>query len=173
MHFINNSALKLIGALTLILFAFSPQIAEWDSILMSESLTISLFILQFTLLIKIIFKKYFGKGQLPFPLLLSWLIVYFLWTYVRDTNPYAISVSVLMCLILWRVGKFSNTKAVVALLTILIGMFILGWIASRSSVRSRIEIRAVYESDLLSIPGRVTILQSWGMPDPEFPAFPQ
>jgi len=52
-------------------------------------------------------------------------------------------------------------------------MFILVWSVSRSSVRSRIEIRAVYESDLLSIPGRVAILQSLGMPDPESPAFTQ
>jgi hypothetical protein len=171
--YIHNYALKLVCAITLLLFAFSPQIAEWDSILMSESLTISLFILQFSLLIKIIFNAYFDNGKLPFPLLLSWLIVYFLWTFIRDTNLYAIPVSILMSLVLWRVGKFSNTKPVVALLTILLGMFILGWSVSRSSVRSRIEIRAVYESDLLSIPGRVAILQSLGMPDPESPAFTQ
>lgn len=77
---------------------FVPQIADWDSILSSESLSISLFILMIGLLFKVIPD---GKGDR----LVTWLaaaglfVVSFFWIFTRDTNAYFIAAEALILIV--------------------------------------------------------------------------
>ncbi len=64
---LSNHSLRPIAALVIALFAFSPSMAEWDSILMTESLCFSLFAILSILTLELTFrvdkeKQKIGKG---------------------------------------------------------------------------------------------------------------
>lgn len=170
--YINFPPLKILSAIILLLFAFTPQIAEWDSVLMSESLTFSLFALQFALVIRIIFMSQDGKEN-PTPFLVFWIVVVFAWTFLRDTNVYAIPANLALMMILWFSPKFKKSRLVAILMVTLLGFFLLGFYTSRSSPRDTIEIGHVYKNDLLPHPARVEALQKMGMPSPDSEEFEQ
>ncbi len=89
---------KALSAFLVLGCGFVPQIADWDSILSSESLSISLFILMIGLLFKVIPD---GKGDR----LVTWLaaaglfVVSFFWIFTRDTNAYFIAVEALVLIV--------------------------------------------------------------------------
>lgn len=85
---LNGWFAKALSALLILAFGFVPQIADWDSILSSESLSISLFALIVGLLIKAVpnGKKSETLGSWILALLL--FIVNTLWIFTRDTNAY-------------------------------------------------------------------------------------
>ena len=89
---------KALSAFLVLGCGFVPQIADWDSILSSESLSISLFILMVGLLFKVIPD---GKGDR----LVTWLaaagmvVVSFFWIFTRDTNAYFIIVEALVLIV--------------------------------------------------------------------------
>ena len=89
---------KALSAFLVLGCGFVPQIADWDSILSSESISISLFILMVGLLFKVIPD---GKGDR----LVTWLaaagmvVVSFFWIFTRDTNAYFIIVEALVLIV--------------------------------------------------------------------------
>lgn len=85
---------KLLAALLIPLFGYSPPIADWDSILSSESLTFSLFSLACATLILIAFEQFEhgggGRSTVKRPLLyIAGLVALAFWAFVRDPNAYA------------------------------------------------------------------------------------
>ncbi|MBQ6343102.1 MAG: hypothetical protein IJI41_08280 [Anaerolineaceae bacterium] len=98
------SSLNGIFAKTLVVFlilgcGFVPQIADWDSILSSESISFSLFVLSIGLLLKVIPD---GRGDRWS----SWVagaglvITNFFWIFTRDTNAYFIIVEAVLLIII-------------------------------------------------------------------------
>lgn len=170
-EYIKNPFMKILSAVTILVFAFTPQIAEWDSVLMSESLTFSLFALQFAFLIRIVFLSQNDSEEIFSPFLTGWIIVYFAWTFMRDTNLYAIPASIGLMILLCFSPKFKKNRRIGILILVLMGIFFLGSYTARNSSRDTIEIDHVYQSDLLPFPLRVEILQKMGMPSPNSPEF--
>lgn len=164
--FIHNPAIKILSTIILILFAFTPQIADWDSVLMSESLTFSLFALQLALLIKIAFAITESENVNISFLSGVWFVIYFLWTFLRDSNLVASAVTVGMISILLIIPSYRKNKKLYIIVSALIAMLGIGFYTSSHSTRSIIQINNIYNSDLLINPAWVNTLNKLGMPEP-------
>ncbi|MBQ6509697.1 MAG: hypothetical protein IJI07_09525 [Flexilinea sp.] len=89
---------KALAAFLILSFGFVPQIADWDSILSSESLNFSLFALLVGLLIKVLPNgkaDNFGAWAAGIGL----VIVNFLWIFTRDTNAYFVLAEAVLLII--------------------------------------------------------------------------
>ena len=116
---------KALAALFVLGCGFVPQIADWDSILSSESVSISLFVLMIGLLAKVIPD---GKDDNFF----SWIAAVFLffvsffWIFTRDTNAYFIIVEALLLIItgiLYWVRRKGQRVSAILCGFLLIGIF--------------------------------------------------
>lgn len=120
---LNGVFTKALAVFLILSCGFVPQIADWDSILSSESLSFSLFILSVGLLFKVIPDG--RKDRVT-----SWLaafgliIVNFFWVFTRDTNAYFVIVEALLLIIsgiiFWIRRKGQRVS------TLLCGFFLLG-----------------------------------------------
>ncbi len=158
--------MRVISAVTIILFAFTPQMADWDSILMSESLTFSLFALQLAFLIKLTFTIYKNPNSNTFPYFAAWAVTYFVWTFLRDTNLFASFVTSGMVGILLFSIRYRKSKYLLGTLAFVTAILIIGLVTSGNSTRSLVQIVNIYNDDLLVSPARVATLTELGMPDP-------
>ena len=77
------SLLKPIAFLIVLLFSLSDQIIMWDSFLLSESIALSLMALLVASGVWLLEGWHWGKA-------LFLVVVAFLWTFTRDTNPWVI-----------------------------------------------------------------------------------
>ena len=156
---------KLLIALIIPAFAFMPQVADWDSILMSESMTFSLFALQFALLIFIVFALYQNPKAKITAWIITWGLVYFLWANLRDTNNYvALILFGLIGLTLFA-PQFRKHKTLLGVMFFTITIFILGLVTFQQSGRSAISTINIYQSDIFPFPARVEYMNKIGMPD--------
>lgn len=166
---------KLLGASLILFFGFTPQIAEWDSVLSSESLSLSLFFLSLALLIEIVFalRDENGTKTRYFKWIFGvWLLVFALWLFVRDANLYAIPVTVLLSMPAFFIKGFTGRRLALISVLVLIGLFILGLVSSRQSPRWPPSIKNSLETFVYPFPGRVQFLQqNSGMPALGTPAF--
>ena len=169
---IKNPLLKITGVLLILLFAFTPPLADWDSLLTSESLTFSLFALQLSLLILLAFRLH-EKPDLTWQnglLLGAWGLIVFLWTFVRDTNLYILWIDLLLILGLLFLPAFRKQKYILGIAAFLIGLFVLGWASSMQSIRSIWTMREVYQVVILPSPANVQYMQTHaGMPPTDSP----
>lgn len=163
---LENSFMKLLATITVLLFAFTPQIADWDSILMSESLVFSLFALQLAILIKISFLIFNDKKREVSFYSIIWMIVFFWWTFLRDTNLFTslVTAGMILCLLLFT--KYKKNKDLLKVFVFVAAIFFLGVFTSANSTRSLVQIANVYNNDLLGVPTSVETLNRLGMPVP-------
>src|SRR5271157_863140 len=61
-RWLKNPFTKITSVILILAFAYTPQIAEWDSVLSSESLSVSLFVFAFALLQEIAFRVSYRDG---------------------------------------------------------------------------------------------------------------
>lgn len=86
---LNIKALRPITAAVILLFAFSPPLAEWDSILMSESISFSLFTLLAAVTLELLFRILEEKtkpGKITCILMVVWMLLVPAWAFARDSN---------------------------------------------------------------------------------------
>jgi len=166
---IKNSSIKNLSSFLILLFAFTPQVADWDSILMSESLNFSLFALQLAILIKLAFLMHKDPNIKAIGWFILWAFSYFLWTFVRPTNLFIAPVTFTMCAGLLLYIRFRKSNYIYSALIFSILVFTIGFVTTGNSSRSL--NYDVYIDDLLPYPTRVAILQGWGMPAPDSPEF--
>jgi hypothetical protein len=164
---IKNPIMKIMSAVVIALFAFTPQMADWDSILMSESFTFSLFALQLAILTKLVFSIYKDPNLKISAYLILWAIVYFLWTFLRDTNLFASFVTIGMIVILFFFARYRKSPPLYRVLVFLTVILAVGLITSGNSTRSLIQIINIYNDDLLRSPASVSTLKELGMPAPD------
>jgi hypothetical protein len=173
---LTTATMKLLAAGVIILFAFTPQIAEWDSILTSESLTLSLFAFSLGLLIEVAFARRnasWPADRLVNALCVLWFIFFVLWVFVRDVNILAIPVTLVLLAPVFFFRRLGIRSLVGVLAILLIVLFILGWLGSRQSSRWQPSIQDSLESWILPYPARVQYMREhFGMPEPASAAFP-
>lgn len=161
---------KILSALLIMVFAFSPQIAEWDSVLSSESLTFSLFALSFGLLIEIVLRIAEDGGEIKkatIALTVFFILVFGLWTFERDANLYTTPVTLLMLLPLLFFKPLRKSKYLVVISAILILFLFIGLASSSQSVRWHITLDNIFQLHIFPYPARMEFFQKLGMPDPQ------
>lgn len=160
-----------ISAVTLvILFGFTPQIAEWDSVLSPESFSLSLFAIVLGIGIELVFRSARSKtplqsGVVKFMLAGS-IILFILWVFVRDVHLYAIPVTIVLIIPLFLIQKFKGSKALVVTLGILLVVFVLGYVSARDSLRAtRYPLMNSLDTYIWPYPSRVEFFKKYGMPE--------
>lgn len=164
----NSTLSKALTALVIPAFAYTPQIADWDSILMSESLTFSLFVLQLGLLIHIVFKIYKNPAAKVSPWVILWGVIYFFWANLRDTNNYAALVLVGLSILTLFVPSFRKNKKIIGIAIFGLLLFAIGIVTFQQSERSLLSTINIYIGDIFPYPARVEYMQKQlGMPEPQ------
>ncbi len=157
-----------IGITPIILaFGFTPQVAEWDSILSSESLSVSLFPIVFVLMMEIVFHvaaREDNSAATISVLTTSWVVVFFFWLFVRDTHIYAVMTTLALTLPFLLIKRIRQTKALAALVLILIGLFILGNQTAAASTRWQNSLNHALDAYIFPHPSRTDFFLEHGMP---------
>ena len=165
---------KILSAIVILAFAFMPQIAEWDSVLGSESLTFSLFALSLAILLEILSRTVKEGGQIQRGTkiwIAIYLIVFTLWVLVRDVNLSAVVVTLGMIIILLTFRACRRAKYLLVISFTLITLLLIGIISTKQSPRLTYTLRHSFESRIFPYPARVDFFKSFGMPDPSSPDY--
>jgi hypothetical protein len=168
---LRQNAAKLIAAVVLSVFAFAPQLADWDSILTSESLTFSLFALAVGLIIQVVRVSTEAEPETSLTLrTLAWAggaaFVLIVWLLVRDANLYTLLVLCLMSVpgaLLLRPPRPALFAATAALLC----ASLIALASAFESGRWKIPLTDALDEYILPFPARVAAFQKMGMPSPD------
>lgn len=162
--------LKIFSVLLILTFAYSPQLADWDGVLMSESVSFSLFALLLGLSIEFVFcllKNGKKPSKLIYLICALWLIVFTFWVFSRDTNSYFLLLSIFMLFILALIPLFRkkfDTKLIFILCLIMSGIFIFHNISLRGSDRWINPLLNNILKNVLPYPDRLEFFETRGMP---------
>jgi len=167
---LKSPIIKIIGAALLLTFAFTPQIAEWDYILSPESLTFSLYLITFSLVVEIGFRAIqkpdpFSSNDLRF-LITASMIVFTFWVFVRDVNLYTIIVTIGLLALLKMFRTVRQTKMLIILIGILVGIFVLGNKSASDSLRAtHYPLEHSFDTYIFPYQQRVDYMKNYGMPE--------
>ena len=163
---------KVFSASAVMLFGFTPQIAEWDSVLSPESLSLSIFAIVLGIAIELAFA--IAKSDVAFStkkekVLTAFLLISFLlWVFVRDVHLYAIPITLALITPLFFITKFKSSKVVSTSFIILLFFFVLGYLSARDSLRAtRYPLMNALDEYVLPYPSRVEFFKEFGMPEKE------
>ncbi len=163
---------KLLAAILIPAFGFTPAIADWDSILGSEALTFSLFALSLALVIEVYFAAASGKFFAPLSALTVFVLS--LWAFTRDANIYTLAVLLGMSVLaLAAAPQLRKNKKLTAPLAVVFIILLVGLQSAMLSRRWEVPLGNVFNDLLLPHPARVEFLQGLGMPDPDSAAYPE
>jgi hypothetical protein len=173
---LKRPALKVIGASLVVIFAFTPQIAEWDFILSPESLTFSLFAVAFSLSLIICCRivqtaNPFSSRSLHL-LVAGWLVIFFFWVFIRDVHLYTIIPTILLILSILVFKDFRKNKIPILLSVVLCGIFLLGYKSAKDSLRATHNpLEHAFEAYIFPYQARLDYMKGFGMPDRESEEF--
>jgi len=166
---------KIASVVLILAFAFTPQIAEWDSVLSSESLSLSLFAIALALLLEITFRIYYKNEPLNsiknMALIFGWMLVLAFWIFVRDVHLYAVPITIILLSILLLTKKYRQTKVPVLMISVLFIIFVLGYVSAKDSLRATGPLEDAFNAYVFPFPPRVQFFRNSGMPGPQSPGF--
>ncbi|GAB1471992.1 hypothetical protein MASR2M66_28700 [Chloroflexota bacterium] len=175
---LKNPFIKIAAATFVMLFGFTPQIAEWDSVLSPESLSLSIFAIVLGIALELVFRV--AKSETPLNTrveknLLGILAINFLlWVFVRDVHLYAIPVTIVLLIPLLLIKTFRQSKVLYVTLFILLLFFAVGYTSARDSLRAtRYPLMNSLDVYIWPHPLRVEFFRVYGMPDMENPDYRQ
>lgn len=127
---VRNPFLKAGMAAVVLAFAFTPQLAEWDSILITESISFSLYALLLAGTLEVSARmgedgRRVGMGT--WALVLGWFAVLMLWVFTRDSNAYSIPVTLVLTalvLVLPSARKRLPARALVGVSALVLVLFV-------------------------------------------------
>lgn len=166
---LRNAALKIFAVFLLLTFAFVPQLSDWDSILLSESISFSLFILMSAFWLRFLNAILNRKDTVEIALLaLLTLISALFWTFTRDTNAYYLGILALTSLLCGiasvRKKPLFTTCTAVLVSFALVGLFIFQQFTFRESERWMLPMLNNYSGNVFPYESRVEWFRSRGMP---------
>lgn len=159
---------RILAAVLCYGFAFVPQLADWDSILLSESVSFSFFILMCAFLLLFLQAVFSYKSILErfiFALLL--FISAAFWLFTRDTNAYFIALMALVFLVIVLIGAFWQNRFLGLTLLLSVsfaGGFVFHQITFRNSERWVVPFLNNMTGNVFSYPDRVAFFEKAGMP---------
>jgi hypothetical protein len=119
-----NPILKILGALLVLVFAISPQLTDWDRVLMSESISFSLFALILALSLEMSVRIARDGRQLNLRTKILagiWLVSLLFWVFSRDSNAYLVLVTIGALgapLLIPRLRRHLATRALLVLIAL-------------------------------------------------------
>jgi hypothetical protein len=150
-------------------FGFTPQIAEWDSVLGAESPSMSLFAIMFALLLEIGFRlagreehHLDAVNRFGIPV---WILVFSLWVFVRDVHLYAIPLLLVLSLPFLFSRNIRKQTHLLPAGLILILLLILGNRSSRESTRWQTSLDNNFTGFIFPYPARVEYFSALGLPE--------
>lgn len=174
--FMRNGIIKVIAALSILLFGYTPQIAEWDSVLGPEPLSISMFAIILALTVELAFRL--SRSEAPFHsrlekvLWIGWGIILFLWVFVRDVHLYALLATIGLLALLFFVKKFRKSRYIIITLAALTATFVLGFLSAGDSFRAaRYPVVNAIDEYVWPHPARVDFFKQYGMPERDAPNY--
>ena len=170
---LKNPTPKILSAGVIVIFGFIPQIADWDSVMGTESLSITLFVLAFALLIELAF--HFHRQSKITPILIIIFLVFlasiFLWTFVRDVNPYAMVFLQFFIWGLYAFPQFRWKRSIIIAGSLVSILFLLGVFSVRQRPPIGRNLNHIWEIDIMPFPARAQFFTERGMPDQESPEY--
>lgn len=165
-----NAAVRIVSVLLLLTFAFVPQLSDWDSILLSESISFSLFILMSAFWLRFL-NAVFKRGENPWEIAvftILFLISAVPWTFTRDTNAYFLAIVALCCLIIGfvilRRKRIAATAASILTSLFLTALFLFQQSTFRESERWLLPMLNNYTGNVFPYESRVEWFLLRGMP---------
>lgn len=151
---------KVLAVIIVITFGFTPQIAEWDSVLSSESLSLSLFSIAAGLMLEIAQRIAKDRNQhasmITRSLVTLWWVIFILWVFLRDVHLYACLVIVGMLLPFLVVKKARRPAGLLLVVYALTGILILGIYTTQKSSRWELPLFHVLDGRVFSDQGMVS-----------------
>lgn len=175
-RWLTHPFVRIAAAGLVMLFGFTPQIAEWDSVLSPESLSLSMFAVLLGLALEVVFRA--AASDEPFKtvtdkILLAVLAIWYsLWVFVRDVHLYAVPVTLVLILPLFFLKKFRTVRPLYYASAALMLFFVVGYLSARDSLRAtRYPLMNPLDEYILPYPSRVEFFQRYGMPEKEAPDY--
>ncbi len=166
-----RSPLVRVAAVFLVLsFAFVPQMADWDSVLNSESLSFSLHALLIALVIDLAFIWTYDGAKaawLRYAFICLIFMVMVVWVFTRDTNAYLLLFSIgilIVCLLFAVRRKTAQVRSVTVMLVLFLGLFVFQQVTFRASERWLLPFLNNMTAYVLRYPSRVAFFEKRGMP---------
>lgn len=162
--------LKIAGVITVLAFAYSPQLVDWDRVLMSEAVAIHLYVLLLALTLELASrvaedgKSFQGASWI---LVITWFITWTLLIFSRDSSAYTVPLTLLLIIPLILVPRIRSHlpwKVLVVICGILTILFSIHSVAFRSSNRWEISFFNNLIYNVFPNPARLEFLKSQGMP---------
>ena len=175
-RWLKNPFVKIVAATVVMIFGFTPQIAEWDSVLSPESLSLSMLAILVGLGLEVILRAATAdepfKTKTDISLLAGFILWYLLWVFVRDVHLYAIPITVILTLPLFFFKKFRTAKPLYIALAVLTLFFVVGYASARDSRRAtRYPLMNSLDAYIWPYPARVEFFRDYGMPDKDAPSY--
>lgn len=175
-RWLKNPFVKIVAATVVMIFGFTPQIAEWDSVLSPESLSLSMLAILVGLGLEVILRVATAdepfKTKTDISLLAGFILWYLLWIFVRDVHLYAIPITVILTLPLFFFKKFRASKPLTIALAVLTLFFMVGYASARDSHRAtRYPLMNSLDAYIWPYPARVEFFRAYGMPDKDAPSY--
>ncbi len=160
---------KILAAVLITAFGFTPAIADWDSLLSSESLSFSLFAICLALMVEVCFRVAYGNRfsiSTIFIYCLSITAVGF-WTFTRDTNVYAVAILLVMSIPALIFPPIRKNKLFLGYITLIMIFAAIGFKSASVSMRWEVPLKNVFTDLILPYPARLAFMEKFGMPLPE------
>jgi hypothetical protein len=162
--------LKIAGVITVLAFAYSPQLVDWDRVLMSEAVAIHLYALLLALTLELTSrvaedgKSFQGVSWI---LVITWILTWTLYIFSRDSSAYSVLLTLLMIIPLLlapRIRSHLPWKVLLVICGILTILFGIHSVTFRSSNRWEISFFNNLIYNVFPYPARLEFLKSKGMP---------
>jgi hypothetical protein len=170
---LENGIVRVGAAVIIMLFGFAPQIADWDSVLSAESLSVSLFMISYAILIWLAFANYdemAGKLKKGLGLIILFVGLFF-WTFTRDANTYSLVFLVLFILGLYVFPRFRKTKFPLVSSLLILLLIVVGVASTKQRLPWVNELIHVWESDIVRSESNMQYFTDRGMPEYNTPEF--
>ncbi|HXF85001.1 MAG TPA: hypothetical protein VNK49_06380 [Anaerolineales bacterium] len=168
-RWLRHPAAKIVAVILITVFGFTPQIAEWDSVLSPESLSLSMFAITLGVGMELAFRM--TASEQPFQsravriLFGGWIILFLLWVFIRDVHLYAIPITLALLAPLLLLKKFRNSRYLAIGLGVLAAFMLVGYFSARDSFRAtRYPLINALDAYIWPYPARVEFFQQFGMP---------
>lgn len=176
-RWLSHPLYKIMAVFLVLAFGFAPQIAEWDSVLSSESISLSMFAIVTGLMLEIsqrIAKE--RKQQSPATtrsLIAIWLVIFLLWVFLRDVHVYACLITAVLLLPFLVVKRLRISSSIPIVAYVLSGVFILGMYTTQKSPRWELPLFHVMDGRVFTDQGMINYFAArFNMPqDPSSPEY--
>ncbi len=168
-----NPGLQTLAGLLILAFGFSPSMTEWDFVMLSEPISLSLFVVLLAISIELaprLISASEGRDFWTSPLLLSWFMVLIIWVFARDTNAYLLPILSLGIIVLLFVQKFKGYTELPKTYVLVMGLFgfiLIFLIHNFTFQKSDRWINPFFNNiiqNVLPYPDRVAFFENMGMP---------